>query len=1023
MDSHRPWPGLASFTEAQQAQFYGRDAEITELLRRVQRRPLTLLFGQSGLGKTSLLQAGLLPRLREQGFAPVLLRIDYGAQAPAAEAQILAALGWGTGEGLWEQLHRRERTGPIRLLVFDQFEEIFTLGQGSAVAAGLCCLLADLVENRPPAALEARLEREEGLFERYDLGRADYRVLIGLREDYLAQLETLKVQMPSITQNRMRLEPLSGAQAMAAVLGPGAGLIDEVAAEAIVRFVAGGAELEAAQVEPALLSLILRELNEQRIADGAERISPEQLAGSHQAILSEFYERSLADQPAAVREFIEDQLLTDSGHRESVAEERVLQVFGGVEVLNELVARRLLRIEERLQQRRVELTHDVLCAVVQGSREGRRERQALVKAEQLASHQRNRLQAARVETRRARWLAAGASLLALSALAASAIAVWNTRRAERAEALAERARHATQAVMAYIVEDFQQELQPLERMDLVRQLGERTLAHYEDLPLELRTPDTQLFHALALFRQAELRVGASEFGPAERLLEQGFALWHALPSDLQAGESAALVQACGLQARSRLIYRRRGNADADQALRHIDRAEQVLHPWTQGQSAGTRSRLAYAHALAWKAYVLRGPARFEEAIEAVQRGLATLDGLGGSAAQQQQGAALALDMHATAIEAELGLGRWQALDAVIARSEVAAKRHLELHPHSATIRRYGAELQLVQTVGLHAFGAVDRALTLGRQAEAEMQLQVQASPGVTRTWSLLGQVQALIGRLHLERGELREAERWIGLGVQSLERPRQDANTLDNLHDFIHLQLRLAGDRGDLGAVRARIQALQQAQQAARSLSTEVTRELRSRFEAGLHEGEILAGNLAAGGHPPEPGRCADATIYGPDQAVCQTNLGMAGLRTALARDDAVQAELRAREALVWVGRRSPLWMMYGEEGAKPRYLAMLHRTHALALLRLGRDDEARAAAQRADEVLKHFLPLVRETARLSWELVEADLLKARLQPKLRAHYLQRAAQRLQAIPPELLSTRWVQTWQRWLAAIDRTVR
>jgi hypothetical protein len=58
-DAGNPWPGLAAFTEAAKDSFNGRDAEAEELLRRVTTAPLTVLFGKSGLGKTSLLQAGL----------------------------------------------------------------------------------------------------------------------------------------------------------------------------------------------------------------------------------------------------------------------------------------------------------------------------------------------------------------------------------------------------------------------------------------------------------------------------------------------------------------------------------------------------------------------------------------------------------------------------------------------------------------------------------------------------------------------------------------------------------------------------------------------------------------------------------------------------------------------------------------------------------------------------------------------------------------------------------------------------
>jgi hypothetical protein len=50
VDERNPWLGLASFTEETRAYFYGRDEEVAELARRVQRKLLTVLFGQSGLG-------------------------------------------------------------------------------------------------------------------------------------------------------------------------------------------------------------------------------------------------------------------------------------------------------------------------------------------------------------------------------------------------------------------------------------------------------------------------------------------------------------------------------------------------------------------------------------------------------------------------------------------------------------------------------------------------------------------------------------------------------------------------------------------------------------------------------------------------------------------------------------------------------------------------------------------------------------------------------------------------------------
>ena len=349
VDERNPWLGLASFTEETRAYFYGREEEVAELARRVQRKLLTVLFGQSGLGKTSILRAGLVPRLRGQGYCPVYVRVDYGREAPEPTEQIKQAISrtarrageWtqvgvaAEGESLWEYLHHRDDVlrdesgnALIPLLIFDQFEEIFTLAQsddfGRARAARFIADLADLVENRAPKALEAKLDADDSLAERFDFARSDYRVLLSLREDYLAPLEGLKAAMPSITQNRLRLAPMTGTQALTAVMRPGKGLVSEEVAAAIVRFVAGGGELANAEVEPSLLSLICRELNDARIAQGRDEISLDLLAGTHASILSSFYQRALADQPAAVRRIIEDELLTESGFRENIAEERLV---------------------------------------------------------------------------------------------------------------------------------------------------------------------------------------------------------------------------------------------------------------------------------------------------------------------------------------------------------------------------------------------------------------------------------------------------------------------------------------------------------------------------------------------------------------------------------------------------------------------------------------------------------------------------------------------------------------------------
>ena len=103
-DPQNPWLGLVSFTEETRGYFHGREEEAAELGRRVQRKLLTVLFGQSGLGKTSILQAGLVPRLRPDGFCPVYVRLDYDPYSPPPAEQIKRALFRETAAaGTWTQ--------------------------------------------------------------------------------------------------------------------------------------------------------------------------------------------------------------------------------------------------------------------------------------------------------------------------------------------------------------------------------------------------------------------------------------------------------------------------------------------------------------------------------------------------------------------------------------------------------------------------------------------------------------------------------------------------------------------------------------------------------------------------------------------------------------------------------------------------------------------------------------------------------------------------------------------------------
>jgi tetratricopeptide (TPR) repeat protein len=426
-DPESPWLGLRSFGEETQSYFFGRTSELQDLFERVLHKPLTVLFGQSGLGKTSLVQAGLIPKLREAGSLPVRLRLRYDADSGSPGAQMLEALGnefnrIGQGDlanacaeasNLWVLLHDpkfgvidQEGTPRIRpIFIFDQFEEIFTLGEARrGMADEFRETLAAIVENRMPADIRAQIENDDELSERINYHAHPAKVLLALREDYLHLLERWRRRLPALMDNRMELRPLSGTQALQAVIEPGSlrpnkpPIVSRKDAEVMVRFVAGAQSdvpLDEFDAVPPLLSLMCAELNAQRLAAGEETIAAEQLEGRSGHILEKFYSDTFANHPAPVREFVEDRLLSESGHRQAVtldtAEAELVRAGlpeeAAAQSIADLVERRLLIADERGGVRRVELTHDVLTSVAAVSRAQRREREANAR---LAAQQRER---------------------------------------------------------------------------------------------------------------------------------------------------------------------------------------------------------------------------------------------------------------------------------------------------------------------------------------------------------------------------------------------------------------------------------------------------------------------------------------------------------------------------------------------------------------------------------------------------------------------------------------------------------
>jgi hypothetical protein len=134
-----------------------------------------------------------------------------------------------------------------------------------------------------------------------------------------------------------------------------------------------GSDVLTGDVEPALLSLVCRELNEERKRLKEPAFSDKLLAVSKDAIISDYYQRSVADLPESASRFIEEELISEQGFRKSfVVEDAVAHGLVTRNQVRLLVDRRLLRREVRYGAQCVELTHDLLTHAVQLHRDERR---------------------------------------------------------------------------------------------------------------------------------------------------------------------------------------------------------------------------------------------------------------------------------------------------------------------------------------------------------------------------------------------------------------------------------------------------------------------------------------------------------------------------------------------------------------------------------------------------------------------------------------------------------------------------
>jgi hypothetical protein len=363
-----PYVGPKPFAKGQP--LFGRTKEVAELRYLLTSERIVLLYAPSGAGKSSLVQAGLIPQL-EKRF-DILGPTRVNAQPPA---DVKNRYVWSVIDGLEnsedhadETLAEYAATRPSqrnRLIVFDQFEEILRIDPvGGGAIREFFQQAGELLRNPQIWALFV------------------------LREDYLAPLDPYVGYLPTRLQNRYRLDRLTTAMARQAVEGPteqstrkyGPGVVETLVSNlATVRIQTpegNTMEKEGEYVEPLQLQVVCFDLWERMERDHPEKLIVESGdIGDVGSALKSYYDNvvsatataaagySVASE-RAIREWFQNQLITGDGIRNQVRLEA--NRSSGLEnaIIQRLVDNYIVRAEPHGGSIWYELAHDRLVAPV-----------------------------------------------------------------------------------------------------------------------------------------------------------------------------------------------------------------------------------------------------------------------------------------------------------------------------------------------------------------------------------------------------------------------------------------------------------------------------------------------------------------------------------------------------------------------------------------------------------------------------------------------------------------------------------
>ncbi|MGN0225621.1 MAG: hypothetical protein ACI4A7_06025, partial [Prevotella sp.] len=394
-NGQNPWMGLAPYMEG--TTLYGRGEESVVLSEIIKNNIASIVFGKSGIGKSSLLSAGISPLLRNENCIPIRIRlvhntdISYVEQIKKAIKEFITCrdqLQTSLPEfGLWDFFHRYvfySENGEecIPVIILDQFEEIYTLTDSehkncileffSELSSLLNDIKPDAVTDYERVMDEASkvdkkeesgkkslvLKRTKGQSIRFLAGN-NFRLVVCLREDKLYLLERNSVNIPSFKTNRYHLKALSPENAIEVIMCPRPELFSNEEAIAIVDKIADIGEEGMRTVDPAILSLLLYKYFEKKGET------------SYDNIFADYYKESTKEIKTKSIAFLENHLLTLGGYRNQIPLDDAINSGVSHSEIKKLLDKVILRTEKRKDVDYIEFSHDRLCEEAKKSRDER----------------------------------------------------------------------------------------------------------------------------------------------------------------------------------------------------------------------------------------------------------------------------------------------------------------------------------------------------------------------------------------------------------------------------------------------------------------------------------------------------------------------------------------------------------------------------------------------------------------------------------------------------------------------------